>query len=181
MIALAVVSIAAPRTKGQESTLSGPSFIPDGHVSTLAGWHTLGQASWRADQGEIVGKGTNGAGWLVLDRDFQDTGLYTAFECGGSCDTGVLLQLRTTSDGMQGTFLAIMDSGLKGYTLTLDRDGNPVHQKELRSAGGQIRFAPPPPDPSAPARPVRFPTLPSAPPGVTIPITRPEQGIRKEG
>src|ERR1700733_11973074 len=66
--ALAIVGIAAARTQGQESTLSGPSFIPDGHASTLAGWHTLGQASWRADQGEIVGDGTNAAGWLVLDR-----------------------------------------------------------------------------------------------------------------
>jgi hypothetical protein len=182
VVALAFVAITSAHTRGAEPapTLSGPSFIPDGRASTLAGWHTLGQAAWRADQGELVGNGTNGAGWLVFDRAFQDTGLYTAFECSGSCDTGVLLRLRPTSDGMQGTFLAITDGDLKGYTLTLDRDGNQVQQKELRSAGGQIRFAPPPPDPSAPAHPVRFPTLPSAPPGVTIPITRPEQGIRKE-
>ena len=80
---------------------------------------------------------------------------------------------------MQGTYLAIKDGDLKGYNLTLDSGGNPVQQKELRSAGGQIRFAPPPPDPSAPARPVRFPALPSAPPGVTIPISRPLQGIRE--
>ncbi len=143
VVALAVFGIAAARTPGQEPALSGPSFIPDG-ASTLAGWHTLGQASWHANQGEIVGNGTNGAGWLVLDRAFQDTGLYTAFECGGSCDAGVLLRLRSTSDGMQGSFLAITDDGLKGYSLTLDRNGNPVQQKELRSAGGQIRFAPPP-------------------------------------
>ena len=71
----------------------------------------------------------------------------------GSCDTGVLLRLRPTPDGMQGTFLAIKDGDLKGYNLTLDRDGNQVQQKELRSAGGQIRFAPPPPDPSAPVHP----------------------------
>jgi hypothetical protein len=183
VVTLALVAITSAHTRGQEPapTLSGPSFIPDGRSPTLAGWHTLGQAVWRADQGEIVGKGTNGSGWLVLDRSFQDAGLYTALQCAGSCDTGVLLRLRPTSDGMQGTFLAIADGDLKGYTITLDRDGNQVQQKELRSAGGQIRFAPPPPDPSAPARPVRFPTLPSAPPGVTIPITRPEQGIRKEG
>lgn len=181
VVALAFVAITSAHTRGQEPapTMSGPSFIPDGRASTLAGWHTLGQAAWRADEGELVGNGTNGAGWLVFDRAFQDTGLYTAFECSGSCDTGVLLRLRPTSDGMQGTFLAITDGDLKGYTLTLDRDGNQVQQKELRSAGGQIRFAPPPPDPSAPARPVRLPTLPSAPPGVTIPISRPDQGIRK--
>jgi hypothetical protein len=179
--ALAFIAITSAHARGQEpATLSGPSFIPDGRGSTLAGWHTLGQAAWRADQGEIVGNGINGSGWLVLDRSFQDAGLYTAFECSGSCDTGVLLRLRPTSDGMQGTILAIKDGDLKGYSLTLDRNGKQVEQKELRAAGGQIRFAPPPPDPSAPAHPERFPTLPSAPPGVTIPITRPEQASARE-
>jgi hypothetical protein len=33
---------------------------------------------------------------------------------------------------MQGAFLAIKDGELKGYTLTLDRDGYQVQQKELR-------------------------------------------------
>jgi hypothetical protein len=130
VVALAFVAITSVDTRSQEPApiLSGPSFIPDGRASTLAGWHTLGQAAWRADQGEIVGNGTIGSGWLVLDRAFQDTGLYTAFECSGSCDTGVLLQLRPTSDGIKGTFLAIKDGDLKGYSLTLDRDGNQVEQ-----------------------------------------------------
>src|ERR1700692_1665034 len=90
VVALALVAITSAHTRGQEPApmLSGPSFIPDGRASTLAGWHTLGQAAWRADQGEadqgeadqgeIVGDGTKGAGWLVLDRAFQDAGLYTA-------------------------------------------------------------------------------------------------------
>jgi hypothetical protein len=57
VVALAFVAVASARTRGQDPalTLSGPSFIPDGRASTLAGWHTLGQATWRADQGEIVG------------------------------------------------------------------------------------------------------------------------------
>ena len=42
VIALAIVAIASARTQGQEPTLSGPSFIPDGRASTLEGWHTLG-------------------------------------------------------------------------------------------------------------------------------------------
>ena len=107
---------------GSAPSLSGPSFMPDGsfHGSTLAGWHTLGQADWRADQGEIIGKGTGagGSGWLVLDRSFQDTGLYASFQCVGPCDTGVLLRLRSMPGGMQGTYLTIKDSGLKAYNLT---------------------------------------------------------------
>jgi len=178
LVALTLISIPVAYARGQEppTPLSGPSFHPDGGGSTLAGWHTLGKAAWSADHGEIVGKGTGGSGWLVLDRSFQDAALYTSFQCAGSCDTGVLLRLRSAPDGMQGTFLAIKDNELKGYNLTLDKDGNPLQQKPLRSAGGQIRFAPPP-DPSAPVRP--FPTLPGAPPGVTIPISRPRQGIRE--
>jgi hypothetical protein len=137
----------------------------------------LGKADWRADQGEIIGRGTgDGAGWLVMDRSFQDTGLYTSFQCVGPCDTGVLLRLRPVAEGMQGTYLAIKEGELKAYSLTLDSDGKEIQRKELRSAGGQIRFAPPPPDPSAAAHPVRYPTPPSAPPGVTIPITRPPAG-----
>jgi hypothetical protein len=177
VVTLAVIALPLGRTLGQEPSLSGPSFLPDGGGSTLTGWHTLGQATWHADKGEIVGKGTAGSGWLVLDRSFQDTGVYASFQCADACDTGVLLRLHHTPKGMQGTYLAIKDDQLKGYDLTLDSDGKEIDRKALRSAGGQIRFAPPPPDPSAPVRP--YPMPPSAPPGVTIPIGRPKQGVRE--
>ncbi len=72
-----MVAITSASAQGQEPNLSGPSFIPDGRATSLAGWHALGQAAWRTDYGEIVGNGTNGSGWLVLDRTFQDAGLYT--------------------------------------------------------------------------------------------------------
>ena len=92
-----------------QAPLRGPSFIPDGKFqgSTLAGWHVLGQAVWGADDGDLIGKGNDSGGWLVLDRSYQDTGLYTSFRCIGSCDTGVLLRLHKTADGMQGTYLSI--------------------------------------------------------------------------
>ena len=57
----------------------GPSFHPDGTFtgSTITGWHVLGQADWRAENGELIGtpKQPTG-GWLVLDRSFQDVGAY---------------------------------------------------------------------------------------------------------
>jgi hypothetical protein len=92
IVTLAVITLPLARTRGQEPSLSGPSFLPDGGGSTLTGWHSLGQATWHADKGEIVGKGTGGSGWLVLDRSFQDTALYASFQCTGACDTGVLLR-----------------------------------------------------------------------------------------
>jgi hypothetical protein len=123
VIALSLIAIPLARSRGQEPapTLSGPSFLPDGGGATLAGWHTLGQAEWHADHGEIIGKGTAGSGWLVLDHSFQDTGVYAAFQCAGPCDTGVLLRVRPTAEGLQGTYLAIKDNDLKGYNLTLAR------------------------------------------------------------
>ncbi len=36
--------------------------------SSLAGWHPLGQAGWRAENGEIIGTPKEGGGWLVLDK-----------------------------------------------------------------------------------------------------------------
>jgi 3-keto-disaccharide hydrolase/FG-GAP-like repeat/FG-GAP repeat len=168
----------------EASSLSGPSFVPDASspdgfkASTLAGWQRLGHADWRAEQGEIVGKGTGGSGWLVLDHSYQDTGLYVSFQCVGTCDTGVLMRLHPTTTGMQGTYLEIREGDLKAYTLTLDAAGREVQRKELRPAGGQIRFAPPAPDPSRPVQPFHFPPPLPAPDGVTLPITRPQQGIR---
>lgn len=167
-----------PSLQSQEPPLGGPSFIPDStfHGSNLDGWRPLGQADWRISEGEIIGRGTGAAGWLVLDHSFQDTGFYSSFQCVGVCDTGVLLRLHPTSEGMQGTLLEIRDNELKAYTLSLDKDGKETSRKELRAAGGQIRFAPPA-DPSTPAP--HFPSMPPAPPGVTLPITRPQQGIRQ--
>jgi hypothetical protein len=56
---------------------SGPSFRPTTTLkgSSLAGWHSLGDATWTAVNGEITGtpKEPNG-GWLVLDQSFQDVG-----------------------------------------------------------------------------------------------------------
>jgi hypothetical protein len=158
---------------------SGPSFVPDARFvgSTLNGWHTVGTANWRAENGEIIGKGKEAAGWLVLDHSYQDTGVFTDFRCSGACDTGVLLRMEKTADGMKGVFLSITDEGVKAYGLKLDSAGNEVQRKELRFGGGTNRFAPPPPDPNAPPRqPFHF-HFPSPPPGVTLPVTRPEQGI----
>src|SRR5262249_8629540 len=64
------------------------------HTGTsLAGWHPLGEASWRAENGEYIGtpKSAEG-GWLVLDKSLQDVGVFAQFRCTGGCKTGVLLR-----------------------------------------------------------------------------------------
>jgi hypothetical protein len=67
----------------------GPSFYPDATFqgSNLNGWHTLGDADWRAESGELVGTPKDsGGGWLMLDRSYQDVGLYAQFQCTGGCE-----------------------------------------------------------------------------------------------
>ena len=60
------------------------SFVPDWTFkgSTLTGWHTVGQADWKAANGELVGtpKSPDG-GWLLLDKSFQDVQVGFDFKC----------------------------------------------------------------------------------------------------
>jgi hypothetical protein len=44
---------------GTTAKTQTPSFTPDGSFqgSSLAGWHTLGQAAWRASDGVVTGDG----------------------------------------------------------------------------------------------------------------------------
>src|SRR6187549_410846 len=87
----ALVAMAAPRT-----------FVPDVVFtgSSLTGWHPVGQADWKAQNGEIVGTPkTAEGGWLVLDKSFQDIGVVANFRCTGGCKTGVLFRAEKTADG----------------------------------------------------------------------------------
>ena len=87
---------------------SGPTFTPDATFkgSSLAGWHVLGSADWRAQNGEITGAAKQGGdgGWLVLDRSYQDVGFYASFRCAGGCKTGVLFRAEKTPEGMKGVY-----------------------------------------------------------------------------
>jgi hypothetical protein len=68
------------------TSLSGPSFVPDGSSSTRSGWHTLGQAVGRADQGEIVGKGTGGSGILTAPQFFTGIKPFANHEATGGAE-----------------------------------------------------------------------------------------------
>src|SRR4051812_20869018 len=67
----------------------GPSFIPDAtfKAANLNGWRTLGQANWKMENGELVGKAAEGSsGWLMLDHSYQDVAFYGLFRCADACD-----------------------------------------------------------------------------------------------
>ncbi|MEO6803414.1 MAG: FG-GAP-like repeat-containing protein [Granulicella sp.] len=132
------------------SALSGPSFVPDGTFkgSSLTGWSTVGHADWKASNGEITGKSTGeGGGWLVLDKSFQDTGVYLSFRCESACDIGILLRMEKAADGMKGTYLSVDGDKIYGANVTLDSNGKILSKNPLTSVGPMIRFAPTTPTP----------------------------------
>ena len=73
------------------SGLTGASrnFAPDATFtgSSLAGWRVLGQADWRAENGEIIGTPKPG-GWLLLDRSYEDVAVVSTFRCTGGLYDG---------------------------------------------------------------------------------------------
>ena len=121
------------------------TFVPDWTFkgSTLAGWHVLGAADWKAIDGELVGtpKSPDG-GWLVLDKSFQDVQFGADFKCVGDCRTGVLLRAEKTPTGMKGVFLSLDAGEVGGYAVTLDANGKILTRERLRPGGGLMRIAP---------------------------------------
>jgi Domain of Unknown Function (DUF1080)/FG-GAP-like repeat len=154
----------------------GPSFHPDATFkgSDLKGWHTLGQAAWRAENGELTGTPKDASGgWLVLDRSYQDIGLSLDFRCTGACQSGVLFRIQKTANGMKGVYVPLNDSDMTISSVTVDSEGRIVERSELRRGGGQMRIAPPPnPNAAPPRRP------PDRPAGVNLPFELPDSSLR---
>ena len=168
---------------------AGLTFIPDSTFkgSTLAGWHTLGAATWTARDGEIAGvaKPGGGGGWLVLDRSYQDVGVHAGFRCTGGCKTGILLRAEKTASGMKGVFVSLVEGDVAPYRVTLDADGQELQRERLRYAGGMVRVAPPA-DPNAAARGGRGGGgggrggAGRGGSSITLPISRPAAGIHPD-
>ena len=113
--------------------------------------------------GEITGKA--GEGWLVLDKPYQDSALYTSFQCTGPCNTGILMRMEKRDAGSTGLMLAIEGEALVPYRVNMDADGKITSKTRLRNAGGQARYAPPP-IPSGAGRPrASIPALARTTPG----------------
>jgi len=177
MKAVLIVACAASVFSPFGRAESGPTFIPDGRIegSTLTGWHMLGSASWTAHGGEILARG--GEGWLIADKQYQDSALYTSFRCTGPCNTGILMRMEKRDAGLTGLMLAIEGDALVLYRVNVDAEGKIESKNKLRNAGGQARYAPPP-NPSRAARPpAGLPQLPDAPPGVIL-MPHPARGLQ---
>jgi hypothetical protein len=148
--------IAASMLSGALAYASGPSFRPDVKVAgtSLDGWHPFGQAEWKAEKGEIIGKPNQSGGWLVLDKSYQDILFYSEYKCTGGCVTGLLLRAEKTPDGgMTGVYVSLSDTtsdmeNLSGYDVTIDAQGKIVSATQEQRGGGFMRVVSPwPPKP----------------------------------
>jgi hypothetical protein len=189
---LVVGSFADIDLRGQQRRARGgasKNFVPDNTLagSSLSGWRTIGEAAWRADNGEIVATPKSG-GWLMLDRPYEDVAVVASFRCADVCRTGVLLRVEQTADGgSKGIFVSLSGQDLASYRITLDSRGKETSRERLRSpGGGQLRVAPPVPE-GAPAaatgrggspggRPVGPPPMPG---GMPSPIPPPDTALRR--
>lgn len=121
------------------------SFVPDVLFkgSDLRGWHKMGAADWRAQNGEIITNSRQEAGgWLILDRGYQDVEFSASFRCNGPCKTGVLLRGGQTAEGMKGVYVSLTDGDIASYDVVLDRQGREVSRTKLPPGPGpMIRMA----------------------------------------
>ena len=103
---------------------------------TLTGWHSQGSASWRSDNGEVVGKvGPDGSGgWLVLDTSYEQVGMDFWFRCGSDSETGVLLGMETAGNQTTGTYISLSPNDLGVYHLTIDSQGREVSRQKPPAA-----------------------------------------------
>ncbi len=115
------------------------SFIPDGRISgsSLAGWHKLGSVEWQLANAELTVQPKGREGWLVLDRAYQDTGVFTSLRCSAACRAGVLLRAeKTPNGGLRGIYVSLTPGDLATYIVTLDAAGKETSREKLRGGGG---------------------------------------------
>jgi hypothetical protein len=131
----AVGALAAPALVANNTFIADSVFTG----SALTGWHVLGQADWKAANGELVGTPKAGGGWLVMDKSYQDVGVHVYFKCASGCKTGVLLRAEKTASGMKGIFVTVADGRISSSAVTLDAQGKELTRTALDPASSWFR------------------------------------------
>lgn len=142
-VAIATAALVAQAPRPAAQVLSpAPEFVPDTTFtgSTLTGWQSLGGATWRAQNGEIVGTPATAGGWLVSSQRYQDLQWFSRVKCDGPCVTGVLLRIQKTSTGMSGIFVSLKDGDFASYRMTLNAAGEELSREAITNiTWGTIR------------------------------------------
>jgi hypothetical protein len=176
-VLFSLTCLAAPRTFVPDVTFTG---------SSLAAWHPVGQAEWKAQNGEITGTPKNAAGgWLFLGQSYQDVGFVADFKCSSGCRTGVLFRAEKMPDGgMKGIYLSMTEGDVGAYRITLDANGKELTREKLGPAGSKrgdpVTYMYGPLPTEAPFVP-KFSLAPNVNLAPDIPAHRPAGTLHKDG
>jgi hypothetical protein len=115
---------------------AGLPQTPAFNGTSLAGWHVLGGADWRVDQGNLVGTVRNGAGgWLVLDSVYGPSTLTIGFEC-KNCEPGLMIRSGKAGDRTSGVGIALTGADIGSmFRISLDSQGKVLDRKPMPSFG----------------------------------------------
>ena len=96
--------------------------------TSLQGWRPQGGAEWRVANGEIVAAAGGEAGWLVMEKRYQDLVLRFAYLC-HNCDAGVALRHGQSSPGTTSAL----------YVALAGPDATTLHRIVLDSHGKELK------------------------------------------
>ena len=149
LLAATTVVMTLPMALHGQIGLFAPDWTFKG--SALTGTQQIGQATWKAENGEIVGTPTSpDGGWLLLNGGYQDVEVGGDFKCAGDCKVGVMLRSDKTPDGTKGLYAVLAGDDRAIEAVTVDAQGKIENPEPLtRAAAGQYRTAPAPPPPGA--------------------------------
>lgn len=112
-----------------------PDFNPDGTFtgSSLKGWQIVGDADWKAQDGQLIGRSTSEAGgWLVMNKPLQDLQFDANVRCEAKCRPGVLLRAERPGDGgLKGIYVSFADGDFVSYRLTLTARGQETTRERI--------------------------------------------------
>jgi hypothetical protein len=138
---LLLATAAAAAMSSFSAGAAGPAnFKPDGSFtgSTLSGWHVVGGANWKAENGELIGTAKPGGsgGWLVMDKSFQDIQLFASYRCTGTCTSGILLRAEKRPDGLlSGVYVSMTEGDTAAYAVAFDASGKELSRERLAGPG----------------------------------------------
>jgi hypothetical protein len=117
---VAIVWSAALGGQAPAPSLPG-TFIPDWTFkgSALTGTDQIGQVTWRAENGEIIGtpKSADG-GWLLINPGYQDVQVTGSDRCAAECAVGVMLRGEKSASGIKGIYTTSTASAPATSTAT---------------------------------------------------------------
>ena len=107
---VAIVAVHRPGTPRHLRRLAPPRSSLTGRSkdSALTGTQQIGQAKWRAENGEIVGTPASAdGGWLLINPGYQDVQVAGSFRCAAACTAGVMVRSEKSAAGIKGIYTTL--------------------------------------------------------------------------